>query len=116
MTNSVYEKDYDPDFKSVTPNATPVASKATKAKSKDKLFPVKLLRNYRPAGKFKVVDVDEKGVETMRDPIGDQESENQLATGDYAKVFKKTKIYLDVEEAKVAIDRKIAERADEIAI
>ena len=115
MNNSVYEKDYQPDFKAEAAEEVDKAPKA-KAKPKAKLFPVKLLRNYRPGGKFQVVDVDEKGIETMRDPIGNQESEGQLATGDYAKVFKKTKIYLEVDEAKVAIDRKIAERADEIAI
>lgn len=63
------------------------------------LFPVKLLKNYRPAGDFKIIDIDGE-----RDPTGEEEE----------KVFAGATILVGVDEARRAINLKIAERADEI--
>lgn len=87
----------------------------------EKAFPVKLLKNLRPAGKFKVKRTDKiTGEEKFEEPIGEQEvmeggKITAVATGDYAKVFKGNTILLPLDEAKYVIEKKIAERADEIA-
>ncbi|MEK1929620.1 MAG: hypothetical protein AAAC47_07490 [Pararhizobium sp.] len=64
-----------------------------------KLFPVKLIKNYRPAGEFKIIDAD-----GQRDPT-DEET---------FKVSAGTAIALPVKEAQVAVEKKIAERNDPI--
>jgi hypothetical protein len=64
-------------------------------KAKSGLFPVKLLRNYRPAGKFTI------GGE---DPTEEQQ----------AKVLAGTSIEVPVEEARSVIDKGIATRNDPI--
>lgn len=66
-----------------------------KKASGGKLFPIKLLRNYHPIGKF-LID----GVE----PTEEQRS----------KVFAGTEISLEVEEARDIIAKGIAERNDPI--
>lgn len=63
------------------------------------LFPVKLQKNYRPVGGFKIVEKDGE-----RAPTGEEE----------AKVSAGTVILVGVEEAKRIIGLKIAERADAI--
>jgi hypothetical protein len=65
-----------------------------------KLFPVKLLRNYRPAGSFKV-----ETAEGVRDP----------SVEELAKVRVGVVIHLPIEEARTIIDSKIAARNDPIA-
>lgn len=88
--------------------ATPAPQEGAKAKAekkaesvpKVKFFPVKLLKNYRPLGVFKVNDGGE-----MRDPTGDE----------IAKVAAGAKVLLPIDEAKAIIDKKIAERNDAIA-
>lgn len=68
--------------------------------AKEKLFPVVLLKNYRPVGKFKVADA-ENG---ERDP--DEQEVNKVPAG--------STIMIGVDEAKTVIAKKIAERADAI--
>lgn len=69
------------------------------AKAEDKLFPVKLLKNYRPKGEFEVATED-----GYRAP---EEEER-------AKMFAGAAIKLPVEEATFVLSKKIAERNDPI--
>ena len=65
----------------------------------EKLFPVKLVKNYRPIGRFQV-----KTEDGYRDPTAEEE----------LKVKADTAIALTVDEARAVVSKKIAERADEI--
>lgn len=67
--------------------------------AEEKLFPVVLLKNYRPIGAFKI---SEK--EGDRDP--DEQEVNKVPAG--------STILIGVDEAKSVIAKKIAERADAI--
>ena len=71
---------------------------------KAELFPVMLLKNYRPVGDFKVEHVEENGRSTWQEP-----SEQQKA-----KTLAGTKIQLPKNEARAIISKGIAERGDEI--
>lgn len=72
-----------------------------KVKASEKLFPVKLIRNYRPISpEFQIQDKD--GV--YRTPSGDETD----------KVMAGTFIALPVAEAQSVIEKKIAERNDPI--
>lgn len=73
-----------------------------KAKPKVKLFPVKLLRNYRPISEEAQIQ-DENGVYR---PLSDEEAQ---------KVTAGAHISLPVEEAKSVVEKRIAERNDAIA-
>ena len=77
--------------------------KQPKKKTEDKLFPVKLLKNYRPISQAAQIK-DEKTGEGR--PLNDEESQ---------KVRAGQHIALPVAEAKDVIAKKIAERDDEIA-
>lgn len=73
-----------------------------KAKPKVKLFPVKLLRNYRPiSDEAQIQDVN--GVYR---PLSEEEAQ---------KVQAGAHISLPVEEAKSVVEKRIAERNDAIA-
>lgn len=74
----------------------------TPTKPKVKLFPVKLLRNYRPI--------------SSEAQIQDKDGEYRPLTGDEsAKVPAGSHVALPVEEAQSVITKKIAERNDPIA-
>lgn len=65
-----------------------------------KLFPVKLMKNYRPVGDFKVLDAD-----GLRAPTADE----------LAKVPAGSVIHLPIDEARGIVAKKIADRNDAIA-
>lgn len=73
-----------------------------KKKASEKLFPVKLLKNYRPISPEAQI-IDKDGVYR---PMSDDEK---------AKVMAGQHIALPVDEAKSVIEKKIAERNDPIA-
>jgi len=70
-----------------------------KTEPDQKLFPVKLLKNYRPIGAFKVQEKDE-----IRDPGAEE----------VMKAPAGLIIHLPVEEARAVIGKKIAVRDDPI--
>lgn len=87
------------------------------------MFPVKLLKNYRPLGKFQVfapVEGSEDEAMEWRDPIGTDEIRNdedkitRVATGEQAKVWADTVIRLPIDEARNVVERKLAIRNDPI--
>lgn len=111
-----------------TPKEIPVmASTETAAPQPSKLFPVKLLKNYRPAGAYELVGYHQPEI-TQKDSAGKvtvvqkaEFIEGQIAPPPYpgvgfdTKVWAETVIKLPVDEAKAVVAKKIAERADVIA-
>ena len=90
----------------------------------EKLLPVKLMRNYRPRGNFKVMvlsDPEDPASELVpRDPEGSDEKRDGKevtahATGEYAKVRSGATILLTTAEAQDVVRSPIAIRADEFA-
>lgn len=90
-------------------------------------FPVRLLRNYRPVGKFRVFrplfEGEPSAGERQTLPIGGDDVIDvdtgkivEHASGDYAKVAKGTKLCMTREEARVMIEKGIAERADDVPL
>lgn len=76
------------------------AKEPKEAKAKEpKTFPIVLLKNYRPIGKFKVSEDGEH-----REPNDEEVS----------KVRAGTTILIGLDEAKAVIAKKIGERADEL--
>ena len=71
---------------------------------KAEMFPVVLLKNYRPVGEFKVEMIEESGKATWREPDGAEK----------LKTMAGTKIQLAKDEARDIIGKGIAERGDEI--
>lgn len=81
----------------------PKPKKAAPKKRKPKTFPVKMLRNYRPIGEFKVVQ--------------DIENEEYIAypkVSTVLKVWEGAIVELPIEEAKSLIDNDVAVRADDL--
>mgnify|MGYP003499144082 CR=1 FL=1 len=94
--------------------------------SEQKLFPVVLSKNYAPVGKYEIVGYLKPKVE-RKDAAGRMllvedeafiEGEMHPApypgTGFPGKIWAGTTIRLPLEEARLAVSRKIAERADVI--
>jgi hypothetical protein len=93
----------------------------------EKLFPVVLNKNYAPCGKYEIVGylkpkVEKKDaagkmitVEPEKFVEGEMHPAPYPGTGFPNKVWAGTTIKLPVEEAKNAVARKIADRADVIA-
>lgn len=81
-------------------NTKEKAAKKAESVPKVKFFPVKLLKNYRPLGPFKVAEED-----GLRDPTDEE----------LAKVPAGNVVHLPIEEAKSIVGKKIAERNDAIA-
>lgn len=93
----------------------------------EKMFPVKLLKNYRPAGVFEVVGYHQPEIK-QKDSAGRvvivqraEFIEGAIApppfpgVGFETKIWAETVIKLPVDEAKTVVAKKIAERADAIA-
>lgn len=72
------------------------------------MFPVRLVKNYRPAGQFLVVVKEDP-----EDPYS-PEIERKPTQEEKKKVREGAKILLPREEAKNIIRKRIADRADEI--
>lgn len=110
----------------------------------EKLYPVKLMKNYRPkTPNFEVLDFTDADIArkvaigemdrrkataaghemTYRKPSGkpeiradeDETVITRLASGDLAKVWKGTTVKLPKDEAIDVVRRKVGERADEFA-
>jgi hypothetical protein len=92
----------------------------------EKLFPVKLLKNYRPAGKYEVVGYH-RPEKVQKDTAGKvvvvQEAafmEGEMSPPPYpgvgfeTKVWAETVLRLPVDEAKRLVSKRLAERADAI--
>lgn len=118
MPKGVYER---------KPKEEPMASEpAAPAQPSEKMFPVKLLKNYRPAGDYQVVGYQRKE-ERVKDSAGRetvvQEAafmEGEMAppplagVGFDTKIWAETVVRLPVNEAKTLVGKKLAERADAI--
>lgn len=118
MPKGVYER---------KPKDEPTMANETTAPQPSKMFPVKLLKNYRPAGAYEVVGYHQPQI-TQKDSAGKvvivqkaEFIEGQAAPAPFAgvgfetKVWSETVIKLPVDEAKNLVANKIAERADAIA-
>lgn len=86
------------EVKSIEPDKT-----KSKRKQAEKLFPVKLLRNYRPVSSDAQVEDEETG------------EYRALTEEEAQKVRAGISIALPVEEAKSVLSKKIAERNDPVA-
>ncbi len=75
-----------------------------KRDKKEKMFPVRLLKDYRPIGDFEIGQPDPENGKPYRSPTEE----------DRQKVLAGTDILLPVDEAKRAIALKIGERNDPI--
>lgn len=129
MPKGVYER---------KPQEIPTMANETAAPQPSKLFPVLLMKNYVPAGEYKIVGYlkeavkqkdaagnmkiiePEEFIEGVMKPhtshgVGFGEMEMKDKTIVNAKIWAGTTIKLPVEEAKRAVALKIAERADDIA-
>lgn len=73
-------------------------------KTKEKLFPVKLLKNYRPIGEFEIAQPNPETGAKSREPTAEESD----------KVPAGTDILIPKDEAKRAIEEKIAIRNDPI--
>jgi len=110
------------------PKDQPMANEtAAPVQPSEKMFPVKLLKNYRPAGAYEVVGYHQPEI-TQKDSAGRmvvvqkaEFIEGQIAPPPYpgvgfdTKVWSETVIKLPMDEAKNLVAKKIAERADAIA-
>lgn len=92
----------------------------------EKLFPVKLLKNYHPAGAYEVVGYHQKEI-IQKDSAGKavvvqkaEFIEGQTAPPPYpgvgfdTKVWAETVVKLPLDEAKRLVGKHLAERADAI--
>lgn len=118
MPKGVYER---------KPKEEPMANEtAAPVQPSEKMFPVKLLKNYHPAGKFEIVGYQRPEIK-QKDSAGRvsvvQESafiEGEMApppfpgVGFDTKVWAETVIKLPVEEAKRLVGKNLAARADAI--
>lgn len=77
---------------------------AQEAKVAENTFPVKLNKNYRPAGDFMIERVNDKGETYLDEP-------NEV---EVLKVPAGSIIHVSVEEARDIISKKIADRNDPI--
>lgn len=94
------------------------------AKEPAKMFPVKLLKNYRPAGEYEIVGYQQPEMR-QKDAAGKmivvQESkfiEGEMApppfpgVGFETKIWAETVLKLPTDEARRLVGKKLAERAD----
>ena len=105
-------------------NKTTETIEVPKAPVAPKLHAVKLLRNYRPAGDFKVLRVvDEEAEEVVwreYDPDGEYEELNEkgkivtVASGDIHKCWPNMRLLLPREEAQKLLRKGIAEPHSEL--
>lgn len=110
-----------PNTKNKTEEAPKPVVEAVKPETE--LYPVKLLKNYRPSTEFKILEQDNPEDEmsewTPRDPEGTVEKlEDGLivkcAVGDYKKVWAGTVIMLPKNMARILLKERRAERHDDL--
>jgi len=118
MPKGVYER---------KPKEEPMASEtAAPVQPSEKLFPVKLLKNYVPIGKFELVGYHRPEIK-QKDSAGRvsivQEAafiEGEMApppfpgVGFETKIWSETVLRLPIDEAKRLVGKNLAERADAI--
>lgn len=118
MPKGVYER---------KPKEEPMATE-TADKPSEKMFPVKLLKNYRPANpdKYEIVGYqrqekrvkDSAGRETVVHEAAFMEGEMApppfAGVGFDTKIWAETVVRLPIDEARRLVGRKLAERADAI--
>lgn len=80
-----------------------LSAPAKEANVTEKLFPVKLSKNYRPIGEF-LIEEEVDGNVSTRQPIEDEP----------LKVMAGTVIHLPIDEARNVMEKKIGERNDPI--
>lgn len=116
MPKGVYER---------KPKDNPMTDEtAAPVQPSEKLFPVKLLKNYRPAGEFEIVGYHQPEI-TQKDSAGKvvvtqkaEFIEGQGApppfpgVGFDTKIWAETVVKLPMEEAKRLVGKHLAERAD----
>ncbi len=102
-------------------------TEATAPSAPAKMFPVLLLKNYVPIGPYEIVghlraEVKRKDAAGRWSVVapeefieGEMKPHNSPGVGFPGKIWAGTTIRLPAEEAKTAIAKKIAERADAIA-
>jgi hypothetical protein len=101
--------------------------KENKMQEKPGMFPVRLTKHYAPRGEYEIIGYKRKAVE-RKDSAGNKflvEPEKFVegemhpppypGTGFPNKIWAETYIKLPIDEAKEAIAKKVAERADAIA-
>lgn len=99
---------------------------AAPAQPSEKMFPVKLLKNYRPMGKHEVVGYQRPEL-TQKDNAGKMVVVQQAAfiegemspppypgVGFDTKIWAETVVKLPIEEAKRLVNKNLAARADAI--
>lgn len=72
--------------------------------AKPDFFPVRLLKNYRPIGDFKVEQVEENGKPVWRDPTEFEKMKTRAGE----------RINIGIDEARSIIAKGIAERGDDL--
>lgn len=109
------------------PGVQPKKDKPEEAKTEEKLFPVVLLKNHCPSGKYEIIGYlkdavkvkDAAGNWTTIEPArfieGEMKPHTSPGVGFPNKIWAGTHIKLPVEEAKRLVSAKAAERVDAIA-
>lgn len=118
MPRGVYER---------KPKEEPMSSEtAAPVQPSEKMFPVKLLKNYRPAGTYEVVGYhrqeraakDAAGRVLILQEAGFVEGETAPppfpGVGFDHKIWADTVVRLPLDEAKRLVGKKLAERADDL--
>lgn len=115
MPKGVYER---------KPKDDPIMTTETAAQPSEKKFPVRLLKNYRPADQYEIVgyhrkekvEKDSTGRTVVLQPAAFIEGEMSPppfpGVGFDSKIWADTVIKLPIAEARSLVDRKLAERAD----
>lgn len=119
MPRGVYERKPKDD--------TMTSETAAPAQPSEKMFPVRLLKNYRPAGNYELVGYHRPEIK-QKDSAGKvtvvQEAafiEGEMSPPPYpgvgfdTKVWAETVVRLPIEEAKRLVGKHLAERADAIS-
>lgn len=98
-----------------------------RGRPKEKLFPVKLLKNYHPAGEYEIAGYYKEPI-TVKDTAGRMHTVDpggfqhgvakppiKPGVGTGVRIWAGTHIRLPAEEAMDVISKRIAERADELS-
>lgn len=97
-----------------SPEQPAKAKRGRKPKAEAELYPVRLLKDYRPSGEFKVAapkfEDDPESEVIEREPLGEQEILDErgrikvVATGEYAKCIGLKRDYVQGEDGKKRLE------------
>ncbi len=97
---------------------------ATATPQNEKLYPVKLVRNYRPIGEFKVLELldgedpnsgwEERKPDGEFEVLDDKGKITQVASGERWKVTAGSRLMLNKDEARNLLKIGVAERHDDL--